>query len=294
MAKVALIAAPNYHELIRSYTAADEAGMLQQEFARLGVDLSLQSFSDPSVDWSAFDAVVPKSAWDYFHNPRGFVRWLDNLTAMGVRSINDAELIKWNHDKNYLVELRNAGVQVAPFALFRQGSDPADVVTWLKDEGWDRAVLKPAISGGAWRTGLIDVANTSEIESFARDILDGCGLVAQPFFEEIQTEGEWSVLFVEGDPTHTVLKLPKDGDFRSQAIWGGRTKPEQAPDWLLDTTAKILFAAPGLPTYGRVDGFVRDGQFHLMELELIEPYFFFEYAPEHVLNQFAQAIVSRL
>jgi len=294
MSNVALIVASNYKELIEGHSAVDEPALLQHEFKMLGVDLSLCSFSDPSIDWSTFDAVVPKGAWDYFLDPRGFVRWLDRLTAMGVRSINDAELIKWNHDKGYLVDLWNAGARVAPFTYFPQGSDPADVVTEFKAEGWDRAVLKPSVSAGAWKTELMSARNELEIESVASDILRGSGLVVQPFFEEIRSDGEWSVYFIDGDPTHAVVKSPKPGDFRSQAIWGGHTRAEKAPDWLLDATEKVLYAAPFLPTYGRVDGFVRNGEFYLMELELIEPYFFFEFAPAYVLSQFAQAVVSRL
>jgi glutathione synthase/RimK-type ligase-like ATP-grasp enzyme len=294
MHKVALIVASNYKELIKGHAAVDEPWLLQREFGLLDVDLSLCSYTDPSVDWSTFDAVIPKSAWDYFHDPRGFVRWLDKITAMGVRSINDAELIKWNHDKSYLADLWNAGVLVAPFTYFPQGSDPAAVVTEYKMEGWDRAVLKPAVSAGAWKTELLDVHEELKIESVASEILRGSGLVVQPFFQEIQTDGEWSVYFIDGEPSHAVVKTPKAGDFRSQAIWGGHTRPEKAPDWLLDATAKVLYAAPLLPTYGRVDGFVRDGEFHLMELELIEPYFFFELAPAYVLSQFAEAVVSRL
>lgn len=294
MAAIAIIIATDYQKILHSYPLVDEAGSLRQEFRRLGVESSLQYFTDPSVDWSSFDAVVPKSVWDYVTRPDDFVQWLDQLTASGVRSVNDVELIKWNHNKSYLLDLRNAGLPVASFIFFPPGSDPADVVTRLHDERWDRVVLKPSISGGAWKTGLIDVKNTTEIDALSRDILKDRGLIAQPFFEELQTNGEWSLFFVNGDLTHAVLKRPMKGDFRSQPIWGAKITSESAPDWLLGVATKIMSAAPTPATYGRVDGFIRHGQFQLMELELIEPYFFPEYAPNRVLTRFAQAIIDRI
>lgn len=95
MTKVALIVAQNYEELIRGAAAVDEAAILQRAFSHVGVELSARSFRDPSVDWSEFDAVVPKAAWDYFQHPQQFVQWLDRLTEGGIRMINDAEIIKW-------------------------------------------------------------------------------------------------------------------------------------------------------------------------------------------------------
>lgn len=155
-------------------------------------------------------------------------------------------------------------------------------------------MIKPSISGAAWKTLATTLDRTRDIEALAQDILGRSGLLAQPFFDEIPTFGEWSVLFVAGEPTHAILKTPKVGEYRSQAMWGAYTESRQPPSWLIESATKALHAAPVAPTYGRVDGFIRDGEFHLMELELIEPYFFFEYAPEETVTKFSKAIVSKL
>jgi glutathione synthase/RimK-type ligase-like ATP-grasp enzyme len=292
--KIALIVARNHEELVRDAAELDEAVLLRRAFAELGVELPARSFHDPTVDWSEFDAVVPKAAWDYFHAPREFVTWLDRLTARGIRVINDAELIKWNHDKTYLGDLRDAGVPVAPFAFFPAGSDAAAVVLRLVAEGWRKAVIKPAISGGAWRTHAVDLDRAQEIAPLARDILGSSGLLAQPFFEEIPSAGEWSVLFVAGEPTHAVLKRPKEGDYRSQSTWGARAERREPPAWLVAAARRALAAAPIEPVYARVDGFLRGGELQLMELELIEPYFFLEHAPTGTAARLAEAIVATL
>ncbi len=48
-----------------------------------------------------------------------------------------------------------------------------------------------------------------------------------------------------------------------------------------------------MPCYARVDGVVRDGNFLLMELELLEPELFLEFDPQAV-DKFAQAVVQAL
>jgi len=50
---------------------------------------------------------------------------------------------------------------------------------------------------------------------------------------------------------------------------------------------------PTMPLYARVDGIVRDDQFVLMELELIEPNLFLANAAGAV-DRFASAIARRL
>ncbi len=45
--------------------------------------------------------------------------------------------------------------------------------------------------------------------------------LVQPFQPEIQTEGEWSLIFIDGEYSHAVLKRPAAGDYRVQNDFGG-------------------------------------------------------------------------
>jgi hypothetical protein len=44
------------------------------------------------------------------------------------------------------------------------------------------------------------------------------------FVEEIRTQGEWSLVFIDGAFTHAVLKHPARHDFRVQPRLGGRAE----------------------------------------------------------------------
>lgn len=81
-----------------------------------------------------------------------------------------------------------------------------------------------------------------------------------------------------------MLKTPKPGDFRVQHYLGRGIEPREAPINLRRTAADCLYA--------RVDAVEVDGQFLLMEFELIEPFLYLDTA----LNSFArsEAEVKRL
>ena len=58
-------------------------------------------WSDPSIDWSAFDAALLRSTWDYFHCLPEFLAWVSRAAA-ATRLYNPAAVIRWNSDKRYL------------------------------------------------------------------------------------------------------------------------------------------------------------------------------------------------
>jgi hypothetical protein len=119
--------------------------------------------------------------------------------------------------------------------------------------------------------------------------------LVQPFQPEIQSEGEWSLIYFDGEFSHAVLKRPAAGDYRVQNDFGGTAELLEPPAAVLEGSAAALAAAKTRrpPVYARVDGIVAGGRYLLMELELIEPYLFLPLAPgssEHL----ATAIANRL
>jgi hypothetical protein len=91
--------------------------------------------------------------------------------------------------------------------------------------------------------------------------------------------------------SHAVLKVPAPGDFRVQVKYGGRVlgcDPPAAVRRAADA-AMALLPAPSL--YARVDGCEVDGDFVLLELELLEPALFFGWA-DGSAARFAAAVLS--
>lgn len=254
-----------------------------------GLDPVAEVWTDPSVDWSSYDAVLLRSVWDYHVRYLEFTEWLGQLDKAGVPVLNETDLVRWNADKQYLLELRERGVAIVPSQV-AAGPSLRDVVNGLNGE---EVVIKPTVSATAHFT-IRGTAGSEELSRAMNDLPDTVYLV-QPFQPEIQSEGEWSLIFIDGEFTHAVLKRPADGDYRVQNDFGGTAELLEAPAAVLEGAAATLAAADTRrsPVYARVDGILANGRFLLMELELIEPYLFLPQSPE-ATAKLASAVATRL
>jgi glutathione synthase/RimK-type ligase-like ATP-grasp enzyme len=241
-------------------------------------------WNDPTVRWSAYDMVIIRSAWDYYHQPAAFAAWIDRLDEAGVRLWNPARVLRANLDKRYLSTLADAGVPIVP-TIWLDASATIDLPALLADQGWTDAVLKPVISAGAHRTHRVTAASQRLLDVA---VAHGAAML-QPYLPEIETGGEWSLIYLGGRFSHAVRKLPRAGDFRVQPQHGGSARRETPSPELRAAAERLLGEVHDPILYARVDGVERDGQFLLMELELIEPRLFFEYAHDGA-ERFADAV----
>lgn len=273
-------------------TLYDDDRPLVPALAALGIDAVPAVWSDPSIDWRAFGALVMRSPWDYFERLAEFRGWLDARIADGSRFINPAEVLTWNFDKAYLQDIARAGVPLVPTVVVPQGDDP-DVVALARERGWDEVVVKPTIAGGAYATHRFRLEDADRYRDGIARTLQDRGLLVQPFLPEIQHSGELSLVFFDGVFSHAVRKRAQPGEYRVQFQFGGTNEPVEVEDAWLEAANACIAAAPALPAYARVDGLVIDGQFILMELEVFEPLLFLS-REAHAPTRFAQVIGGRL
>ncbi len=241
----------------------------------------------PGVDWTAFDAVVVRSVWDYHLRPLEFLRWVDRVEEAGARLLNPPGVLRWNHHKSYLRDLAARGVATVPTAWLDHGSRP-QLGGVLAERGWAEAVVKPAVSASAhetWRTS--PAAAAADQDRLLALLLAGDVLV-QPLVPEVQSPGEWSLVFFGGSFSHAMLKRPREGDFRVQEELGGRAEWTVPAPALVEQAAQALATAPAPCLYARVDGVERGGRLILMEMELIEPVLYFEADPA-AASRFAES-----
>jgi glutathione synthase/RimK-type ligase-like ATP-grasp enzyme len=244
---------------------------LPQLLAAAGVDAEPVVWSDPAVRWERYDRVVIRSTWDYFTRIDEFRAWLDRMQAERVPLANPPSLVRWNLDKHYLRELAGKGVAVLPTEFI---DAPASLATVLADAGFADAILKPAISGGSWRTHRFAAADAAALQGDLEAIIAAGGAMVQPFAPEIVDEGEWSFLFFGGRFSHVVIKTPAARDFRVQPKFGGTFRAVEPPPALRAQAESILGLLPTAPLYARIDGIRRGDQLVLMEVEVIEPYLY--------------------
>jgi glutathione synthase/RimK-type ligase-like ATP-grasp enzyme len=243
-------------------------------------------------DWSDVGLAVIRSTWDYTARHRDFLAWL-HAAGAATRVVNPPAVIEWNSHKKYLLELSDGGVPVVPTLLVRAGATIEEQRDALAASG-DRVVVKPAVSVGALGAMRARADDQQLVEHLAEICRQGDVLV-QPYVESIATSGESSLLFFDGELSHAVRKLPGAGDYRIHEHLGGSTQPLEPSDAEIAAASRALAQVDvsGPLTYARVDLVqLADGP-AIMELELIEPYLFLEYAPGSV-DQFADALVAEL
>jgi glutathione synthase/RimK-type ligase-like ATP-grasp enzyme len=263
---------------------------LPASFAAAGVDAEPVVWSASEVAWSRYDAVVLRSTWDYFERIDEFRSWLDRIEREGVRLYNPVPLVRWNFDKRYLAELQSRGVRIVPTRFCDAGAR-VDLPALVAERGWSQAIVKPAVSGGAYRTHRFAAADAGRVQDELDEILRTSGALVQPFLDEIVRDGEWSLLSFDGVSSHAAVKRPATGDFRVQAQFGGTHEPADPPAAVRRAATAILGELPTPTLYARIDGIVRDGEFELMEVEVIEPYLFLPGAPGAV-DRYVTAVAA--
>ena len=238
-----------------------------------------QVWDDPAVDWSGFDLVVIRNTWDYANRREAFVEWARSVP----RLVNPADIVVWNTDKRYLVDLAVAGLPVVP-------------TTWISGESGELPtegihVLKPSIGAGsidAARFSLHDAHETQLARAHAERLLAaGHTVMVQPYLDRIETVGEVGLIFTGGTFSHAITKgamLAAPRQTEATGLYKEETiTPRQPTRAELDLAASALAAVPGGAdrlAYARVDlAPDEDGRPLIIELELTEPSLFMSSTP---------------
>ncbi|WP_157986667.1 ATP-grasp domain-containing protein [Chitinophaga alhagiae] len=268
-----------------------EDAQLQAWLQGKGLEVNREVWSNPQTDWKSYHLVVLKSTWDYHEQAAAFHGWLRSLQAAGVAVQNPADTVIWNSNKKYLPEIADSGLPVIPTALLPQGSLPG-LETFFNRWNTAQIVIKPSISAGARNTLLLRREEAVAEEDKLYIMLQAEDYLVQPYLPEVE-QGEWSFLFFGGRFSHSLLKVPKAGDFRVQHIHGGTYAPAGAGAVFEEKAAVYVQQFAKDTLYARVDGIIRNNEFYLMELELIEPYLFLSTTPDGFDNYY-KALASKL
>lgn len=247
---------------------------------------------DAKNDFSGLDMLIFRSAWDYHFKTEKFEKWLREIDMQDIKILNPISVIQKNYDKFYLNELAEKGLRIIPTVFF-ENVENLDLKTVLKENNWKKAVVKPAVSMSAYQTFSFDDSNAEELQKRLNESFGNSKVIVQEFAKEIVEEGEWSLIFFDKHYCTTILKKPKKGDFRVQGELGGTSQVSQPSERVIWQAQKILFSFEEPLLYARVDGIIREGNFYLMELELIDPELFFRVNPK-AITSFLSGIKKRL
>jgi hypothetical protein len=243
--------------------------LLVHDLARRGIDARWVPWDDATTDWAAAELVAVRSTWDYEWCREEFVSW---ARAVGPRLLHGADVLAWNIDKSYLLDLEAAGLPVVPTIVATTLVDVEQAAA-----RFGRAVCKPTVGASGRGVGVIDGASSPTVT--------GAGpWLVQPLVESVRTEGETSVFVLDGQAVSQVRKLPGGDEIRVHEEYGGRSDAVPLGEEHAALATRTVQVASELTggdlACARVDLMrLADGVLALGELELIEPGLYLDLVP---------------
>ena len=269
-----------------------EFAALEQACAEAGHRIESLIWDQP-FEAGGFDVFIVGTVWDYPQKQAAFHETIERLEARAP-VLNPPAVVRWNADKGYLQALAEAGAPSLPTRWAdRAGAD--EIAAAFAAFDCEEVVVKPRVGAGAWRQARV----RKDAPTPSADQLPPGACLIQPFLPSIPKEGEYSFMYFGGRLSHALVKRPGAGDYRVQSMYGATEhvhRPDAHERALADRVLQAGCAILGEETllYARVD-MARglDGDLAVMELELIEPYFYPEQGPETGVN-FVRALEAKL
>lgn len=260
-----------------------EARILTEALEKQGFKVARTNWDNPNFDWTETRFAIFRTTWDYFDRFPEFSKWLD-ATEKLTQFINPVQLLRWNMDKHYLLELQAQGILIPPTEFIEVG-DERSLSEIMAACGWDEFVLKPAVSGAGRHTYRVKAGEGAQHEAVFRELIAEEAMLLQAFMLNVPTKGEVAFMVIGGKFTHAVLKRAKEGDFRVQDDFGGTLHTYSASPQEIAFAEAAVKACPSLPYYARVDViWNNEDQLCISELEMIEPELWFRRSPEAAMR----------
>jgi len=255
---------PYYQNILK------EDGLVRESLEKRGLRVDRRSWDDPDYRWSQTAFILFRSTWDYFDRFSEFSAWLEQVKNL-TRMINSYEIIKWNLDKHYLLDLAQSGIPIPP-TLFLKKGEKGSLSKKVAGKAWKELILKPVISGGARHTYKFLPEEAGAHEKLYQDLVAKEAMMIQEFQEQVPVKGEVAFMLIDGQFTHAILKKAREGDFRVRDDFGGSVHHYQPSDEEISFAENVLKRSGRNPLYARVDAiWDNQGKPVVLELELIEP-----------------------
>lgn len=95
--------------------------LLTDALEKRGLKVTRTNWDNPLFSWGETKFVIFRTPWDYFNRYDEFTKWLDKASTV-TKFINPIEVIRWNIDKHYMLELQEAGINIPP-TIFAEPGD---------------------------------------------------------------------------------------------------------------------------------------------------------------------------
>lgn len=262
-----------------------------EPLSKLGWTIDEVSWTRPEVRWNDFDLVVIRSPWDYSDHPQAFLRVLEQIDRSDAHLANPLDVVRWNLDKTYLRQLEAQAISIVP-TMWLTKLDQFELDAAFEHFATAEIVVKPTIGANAGDTFRLTRDAAASTTQSALWAFRSRPVMVQPFVKAIVEYGEYSLFYFNGEFSHSIIKLPKAGDFRVQEEHGGLIRSCPAPPLLLEAGQRVLNAIATQLLYARVDFvYLSPDTPAVIEVELIEPSLYFAF-DERSPDRFAHALDS--
>lgn len=270
---------------------APDDRLLLKALRALGVAAEPAVWEDPFFPADQASMCVVRSTWDYAYRRDEFLAWA-RRTAAAVTTWNPESLFAWNTHKQYLVDLAAAGVPTVPTRVLPRGTVAA-LDALVGETGWEPAILKAAVAQTGRYLRRVDRETRAAGQRHLDKLLPREDMLLQPFLPRVTTEGETSLVYLDGAFSHAVCKRPASGDYRVHDDFDGSIEPVVPTVAQRDVADAAVAAAAHPLLYARVDVVPGSAGPVVMELELVEPDLYFATAPGSA-ERLARAVAARL
>lgn len=246
---------------------------LVAELSSLDVEADIVSW-DADIDWSMYKAAIIRSTWDYHRRRDEFDRWLTAVSTQ-TQLWNPAEVIRWNLDKRYLVDLATNGLPVVPSEFVESGQSnwQQRVMRFGND-----IVVKPAVGAGSHGVRRF-TDDFDQAINYAHELIEHRHTpLIQPYLHDIDTYGEVGLVTADGVLSHAFHKAAiLDGE----PEWSGDDHVVEVISAHLPTERELALCQQVLAVlpktaYARIDLLPTGDGPLISEVELIEPSLFLE------------------
>lgn len=241
----------------------------------------------PNIDWASYDIVCIDSTWNYTEKLEEFLRWCDKISTTS-KLVNSSNIVKLSSNKRYLLTLADAGITIPPSHILTAATP---IPNELASKFTGKVIVKPVVGANGVGACLFDnFALMLQSPTFT-NMLAEQDMIVQTYIPDIETSGELGAIFISGELSHCVIKMPSGDDFRVQYQYGGVTTLVEAPDYAQDLYEQIISILAISPTYMRLD-FIPAETPIVMEVEMVEPNKYFSLYP-HGAELLARALMSQ-
>ncbi len=286
--------------LLASQDAMDldtDGPLLFPALERAGVSVDVMPWDGPSR-WSRYDLVVIRATWDYHLRVDEFRSVLEMIESQTTLH-NPLEVIEWNLDKRYSIELAGEGIPIVDCAFISHLTPPTELgsaLTRIDRWGCSEVVVKPSVSAGSNDTYRLGADDGSAVAKAVQAIIDSDRVaIVQPYLDSVDTYGERGCVYVDGRFDHSFTKaaLLQPGEQHVEGLFvvetvapatlssQERAVADHVNSWLTERFGPLLYA--------RVDLLASEAGPQVIEVELIEPSLFFETDPSSA-DRFAAAV----